>query len=286
MATFFEDWEGYTTGEQPTGYTAQLSQGTLRVETDSASDDVLRASNLGASIGWLTPDSVPAGSTRQQSVSVGRRNATADLGVWDVNAFVRADTAAVTAYAAGVYDGTNFRLVALVDGAQSVIGTTAFTYALDELVAIRVEADGTAISAKVWKWADAEPASWTVTGTNSAIASGKPAVGLRAGGMGSTDYTLFSAGTDGDVAPLAESGQLAIPSGFTFTAAAGARQLDGSWSAVSGASTYDWEVEEDVSGTWTAFGSGNTATTAFQLTDTDGVKWATSYRGRVRAVPA
>jgi hypothetical protein len=73
---------------------------------------------------------------------------------------------------------------------------------------------------------------------------------------------------------------VATPSGFTHTATG--LQLDGAWSAVAGADSYDWEVERDNAGTWVAFESGNTATLAFQLDDTDGVAFATTYRGRVR----
>ena len=75
----------------------------------------------------------------------------------------------------------------------------------------------------------------------------------------------------------AETG-VAVPSGFTFTASG--LQLDGSWSAVSGADSYDWEIERDDAGSWVAFDSGNTAGTSFQVTT--GVEYGTTYRARVR----
>lgn len=113
-------------------------------------------------------------------------------------------------------------------------------------------------------------------------------------GIGLADPNAFwfvdwvGIGTGGDAAPTetVTSDALATPTNFTFASAAGLRQLDGAWTTVSGAATYSWEVEEDVAGVWTAFDSGSTADTSFQLTSTDGVEWGTTYRGRVRAVPA
>jgi hypothetical protein len=77
--------------------------------------------------------------------------------------------------------------------------------------------------------------------------------------------------------------QLATPTGFTFTAAAGPA-LNGAWSSVSGAATYDFQVDRWTGSTWTSFASGNTASTSF--TETSGVAYSTQYRSRVRAVPA
>jgi hypothetical protein len=77
--------------------------------------------------------------------------------------------------------------------------------------------------------------------------------------------------------------QLATPTGFTFTTAAGPA-LNGAWSSVSGAATYDFQVDRWTGSTWTAFASGNTASTSF--TETSGVAYSTQYRSRVRAVPA
>lgn len=82
----------------------------------------------------------------------------------------------------------------------------------------------------------------------------------------------------------ASEAQLATPGNFALTASTTARQLDGGWDAVSGAD-YEWQVQRSDDGLWVAFESGATSTLAFQLTDTDGVGWGKTYRGRVRAVP-
>ena len=87
-------------------------------------------------------------------------------------------------------------------------------------------------------------------------------------------------GTGNDLAPTEAVGEdpVPVPSGFTFTASG--LQLDGAWSAVSGADSYDWEIQRDDAGSWVAFESGNTATLAFQVTS--GVAYGTTYRARVR----
>jgi hypothetical protein len=79
---------------------------------------------------------------------------------------------------------------------------------------------------------------------------------------------------------------LATPTGWTFTKTANTRQLNGSWSAVTGAATYDYQVERWTGSAWVAFSSANTASTSFTLTSSNGVEYSTLYRSRVRAVPA
>ena len=79
---------------------------------------------------------------------------------------------------------------------------------------------------------------------------------------------------------------LATPTGFTFTAHGSLRQLNGTWDAVPNAATYEAQVDQETSpGTWTNLTTYSGAATSFQLTDADGVDWATTYRSRVRAHP-
>lgn len=97
------------------------------------------------------------------------------------------------------------------------------------------------------------------------------------------DLTVYGATYSTDD-PLVGQTQLATPSNFSFSSASSSLQVDGSWNPVADAATYDWEVEENSLGSWVAFQNGNTASTSFQLTGTDGLAWSTSYRARVRAV--
>jgi hypothetical protein len=96
-------------------------------------------------------------------------------------------------------------------------------------------------------------------------------------------------GTAGDAAPTAAvSGgtPLATPTGFTFVKGTNIRQVTAAWSTVSGAATYDIQVERWTGSEWTAFYTGNQAGLSLVLDDDDGVNWSTLYRARVRAVPA
>jgi hypothetical protein len=83
------------------------------------------------------------------------------------------------------------------------------------------------------------------------------------------------------------SNQLATPTNFSFTAHGSLRQLNGSWTAVANAGSYeasvDYETDPD---TWVNLTTYAGAATSFQLTDADGVAWGTKYRCRVRAIPA
>jgi len=88
---------------------------------------------------------------------------------------------------------------------------------------------------------------------------------------------------------VAEGGGVSLdtPTGFTFTAHGSLRQLNGAWDAVPNAATYEAQVDQETSpGTWTNLTTYSGAATSFQLTDADGVDWATTYRSRVRAHPA
>ena len=94
--------------------------------------------------------------------------------------------------------------------------------------------------------------------------------------------------TTGQVAfPLVAAEPLDTPTNFTFTAHGSLRQLNGAWDAVPNAATYEAQVDQETSpGTWTNLTTYSGAATSFQLTDADGVDWATTYRSRVRAHPA
>ena len=154
---------------------------------------------------------------------------------------------------------------------------------------IRYRVNGTNLQFRMWAEGASEPGTWTIEGTDATFSSGGWC-GLGWIGSGTSRHMYVEAlgwATGEDEAPTSAAGSpIATPSGWTFTAAAASRQLNGSWTAVAEAGTYQWEVEEEVGFSWEAFQSGSTASTSFQLTDADGVEWARTYRGRVRAVPA
>ena len=108
------------------------------------------------------------------------------------------------------------------------------------------------------------------------------------GGLTATGLDIFDAAVEWTLDEQGGSATpLATPTGFSFTAHGSLRQLNGSWDAVPNAATYEAQVDQETSpGTWTNLTTYSGAATSFQLTDADGVDWATTYRSRVRAHPA
>ena len=187
------------------------------------------------------------------------------------------------------------RVIAYVSGSNSGIVGENLNSASSRLwdagvvynMRVRLSWDGSTntISHRTWLAGGTEPSGWDSVGLDSQLSPG----GFHGFGLTKSSSTFFDLdyvgwATAGDSAPSPSESSSATdpPSGFTFVAASGSRQVDGSWDAVSGASGYDWEVEEDVASVWTSVASGNTASTSFQLTSADGVDWSTTYRARVR----
>ena len=308
MAQYFYDPADDTVGSPPVGWTSEYETfGTLNVANDGTRNyvETARSTNTTAhaisydAVGDVTDVEVFALIVEPVDMSGFERHALV---------FLRgtgSSDATANAYAVGTYGGTdgtsevairrNRFLTGTFNGDQvqeSFVRTTLTPYA------VRLNITSTTISSKYWTpadpWGDPtadEPANWTGT-SNASDITGAGFVGwggyiFSPTAANSPRLYAFGVGTAGDPAPsAAATNQLSTPTGFTFTAGSAVRTLDGSWNVVSGAATYDWQVEKDVSGGWTAFQSGNTASTAFQITDVDGVDWGTTYRGRVRAVPA
>lgn len=87
------------------------------------------------------------------------------------------------------------------------------------------------------------------------------------------------------------STSLPTPTGFTFAKVTNQRSINSSWNSVPSADGYRLEVEE-FTGTnpnldthWTRLGVFDTTTaTSITIDEGDGIKWGTTYRGRVRAL--
>ena len=293
MAKNYDSWSGFAAGTNiaGNGYTRRgdNSSGSPTVTADASGNyeaDKYVALASGSS-NPFTPDGASSATGLQQSYIRARPQATTD---WVMVAYARVATTGDTMYGCGLHGTTQVRFFRLIGGVYSGLDSwTVPLWAVNDLVHILFEVDDSgsdaALRMKFWRNAESEPASWTRTYTDtSPISGGWPGFGQRDSLGSQARFDVFSWGTN-EAAPLTASTGLATPSSFSFTAGSGVRTLDGSWTAVSGAATYDYEVDEDVSGVWTSFASANTASTSFQLTDANGVAWGTSYRGRVRAQP-
>lgn len=105
----------------------------------------------------------------------------------------------------------------------------------------------------------------------------------------SSKYSLININNSAFGAPYAGAA-LDTPTGFVFNRVANTRQIDASCTPVSGAVSYDLQVQY-LSGSnpaldadWSALGTYNSATPAWTLTYAgQGIAWGESYRGRVTA---
>ena len=296
MATFFDDFSQLALGQGvPAGYSAAGggASGYVEVVQDlgTPGEKSVRFRNVpGGDTGlWISCDEFSSSSeVREVALLVRVVNLNNHSRV--AMPAVRLSPTVTTTYAPSLVSPNvdtdqRFQAARLLDSAfQNMASVSNQWHSNGDVVALRMRADGSTIYAKWWNPADVydpegdEPSGWMHSPSNSDIASGLVGFG---GFQAADDYIMaFGVGTGGDPAPLSEvATAVPVPSGFTFTATG--LQLDGAWSAVSGADSYDWEIQRDDAGSWVAFESGNTATLAFQVTT--GVAYGTTYRARVRA---
>ena len=302
MAQFYTDHADQTVDTTPTGWTNRYTTPGSFLVKEAAGRKYLALLRGAANSTLYAASWDAAGSATDVEVftlwSPGASGAFVSLAC----AFMRGSGAAGTEsnyFFAAQETSSNIRqgrIMRTVSGTLASPGgsTFAFEWEPDTIFAQITRVAGTSIKMKIWQPADVDnpaadvPAAWSVEFNDSNVSG--------AGWVGWGNYTsspsnadrlyAIGVGTGGDAAPMSGTTALATPSGFTFTAGSGVRTLSGSWSPVSGAATYDWEVQEDVASVWTAFASGNTASTSFALSSADGVDWDTTYRARVRAQPS
>ena len=295
MATFFDDFsELAVQSGVPFGYSeaGASTSGSVSVVEDAGTPGgkSIRINNVASGVRYLSCDEFLASSSAREVAVLMRVTNQADGGIAPGPA-VRLSSSADTWYSGHLLttsSSTQRRQVRRrVAGSFGSVSITDAAWSAGVVYALRLSVDGDALKFRYWAPADVanpeadEPAAWNVEATDSNIASGLVGFGMEQGGTTETFVLAFGVGTGGDSAPLSDPGlAVPVPTGFTFTASG--LQLDGAWSAVSGADSYDWEVERDDAGSWVAFDNGNTAGTSFQVTS--GVAYGTTYRARVRAV--
>ena len=276
-------WAGQTLNQQPLGWTRVGDDSDVWKVEEAASVRFLRCNATTTADRFLVPD--PAGDVNEMEIVALVRSS--DTNATQVGVGVAVSDPGPYGYYTFLESGTQYRRRRLVNGTSSAYSATTFPWTVNTSYWVRMYAlhEGSSVwtfRVKWWADGDTEPASWmdSATGQTHTI-PGPATVGLfNRDENGEQDWLFVGVGTNGDVAPTSETPPVTVdvPSGFTFTATG--LQLDGSWSAVTGADSYDWEIQRDDAGTWVAFDSGNTATLAFQVTT--GVAYGTTYRARVR----
>ncbi len=100
--------------------------------------------------------------------------------------------------------GSTIEIYKRVSGASSQLGISTFNLAVGGFYRWRFRATGTTISLRMWADGDAEPGTWQISVTDSAIATGGVGI-LQIDPGESLEVGFFSVGTNGDSAPGEES---------------------------------------------------------------------------------
>lgn len=186
---------------------------------------------------------------------------------------------------------TDYRFMEAVNGTLNYFD--GFPHGIadpNDWIVLVLDLDGTTMRLKAWQFGDTEPVSWGITDTATVTQAGWMGLFTHLTTTGRTArWGWFSYGTEGDAAPRpVATASLDTPTGFTFTKTASTAEVTGSWSSVTDAASYDYEVEEWDGSAWQPFALSfvTAPTTTFTLAAADGVQFNTLYRSRVRAVPA
>lgn len=156
---------------------------------------------------------------------------------------------------------------------------------------LRVEAVATGTTVDLYVYAGHSD-TVLASGTTTAALSGVDEVwfGKASGAQTSSGLTLDDLAVSDTAAligpSVVESVPLDTPANFSLVAAAGpAVGLTATWDAVTGAATYELEIERLDGGSYTPWLTDENASSPYTLDDTDGLVAGTTYRARVRALP-
>ncbi len=90
-------------------------------------------------------------------------------------------------------DGSNLVIRKMVNGTNTQLASTHLSTSANTSYNIRFQAVGTSLQAKVWASSSSEPASWTLSTTDSNLTSGNAGVGISNTGGNTVKYTSFNA---------------------------------------------------------------------------------------------
>lgn len=211
MATYFNDFEEYTTGVIPSDWTARINANdTWTVET-TGSDKYLRLNDPDSNQ-YLSWDDIDADADRDDVEVLFKWERTSASASVKPTAFGRAsgNSSAFSMYRCGG-SGTTWQIYKAVSTTSfTSIGSQAFTHSVDTYW-VRFQINGTTIRARIWEDGVEEPTSWTGSGTGWAAVTGSSDSDITAAGWvgvgqvasnGSQGaFWQVGVGTNGDTAP-------------------------------------------------------------------------------------
>jgi hypothetical protein len=214
MAQFFTNWSSDTIGAAPVGWTRTWGTGTWAVAADTIR--YVRGT-VGANNWQLLTWDAP-GSALTDSEIVVKVRASSQAGD-AIHLWLRASgtSTARNGYYLGSNAGGAFDLLKSVGGTVTALGSSSgFAYSANVWFWVRFQASGTTVRCRAWADGTAEPATWNLTTTDSAITSGGIGIGFWYAPP-SRDYAIVGVGTGTDSAPIAPVGGGPTPVTYTQT---------------------------------------------------------------------
>lgn len=207
MAQYFTNFSGYTSGVQPTGWTArwQTANKTWTVENDAGATGgkLLRCVSANNNAGLLTWDAIDADANRD-NVEIFFRFRSSGTGTIPVGGVVRASSVLATGngYVSHPNDATSQRIAKFVSGSYALLTNHSNAWAADTWYYSRFRVNSTTLQMKRWAGAVGdEPGAWDSEVTNGEV-TGVGWVGALSRLTGVTvDFDVIGVGTNGDTAP-------------------------------------------------------------------------------------
>ena len=223
MATYYDDISGSTGGSAPTGWTSRWGDQVVTTDTAGALG-YLGGKAIGITItsglSFLSFDAVDGDGSRADCDVLCRMSDGASAGSFTSGLYVRGSGTSTTknGYLL-IRNGANtLRLYSFLNNASNNIATATIDMRMDvEWTWMRMRANGSTISGKVWRCDAVEPADWQISVTNTTV-SAAGWIGVHTQDNARDPYYVdaISVGTAGDVAPMPAitSGQLRVTSNY------------------------------------------------------------------------
>lgn len=207
MAQYYTDFSEYTTGQHPAGWTQRRDEATSwSVEADAGATGgkVLRfpgkAANTQSILTWDAIDSDSGRANVEFLIRFRYGGTAASLYAWARDA---STSSAATGYRMGdSYTGTTIGIIGkYVSGSYSNIYTAGggAINATNTWAYIRAQISGNSLRVRVWRDGNAEPNTWSGTGTDNSLSTGR--VGIMIFNTAPVDIDWIGIGTGGDPAP-------------------------------------------------------------------------------------
>lgn len=114
--------------------------------------------------------------------------------------------------------GSDFTLYSVSGSIQTSLASTSYSASANTFYWVRIRRNGSDLKGKIWQDGNSEPASWTLSTTDTSISSGDAVFnGVTASSSAETDIDVVGFGTNGDTAPKSGGSAPNAPSNLQAT---------------------------------------------------------------------